>query len=68
VDAVAKHKPGDTLPVTVTRAGSSVDLSVVLGASPSDAAKAYMGVSMNAGGPRMMVPRGSTNGANPPTL
>ena len=68
VDAVAKHKPGDTLPVTVTRAGSSVDLSVVLGASPSDAAKAYMGVSMNDGGQRMMVPRGSTNGANPPTL
>jgi S1-C subfamily serine protease len=48
VDAVAKHKPGDTIPVTVTRAGSTVDLSVVLGASPADASKAYMGVSMSA--------------------
>ncbi len=50
VDIVAKHKPGDSLVVTVTHAadGSSADLSVALGANPSDASKAYMGVSMAA--------------------
>jgi S1-C subfamily serine protease len=49
VDAVGKHKPGDTVPVTVTRTdGTSTNLTVVLAASPSDATKAYMGVSMGA--------------------
>jgi serine protease Do len=45
-DAVAKHKPGDSMTVTVSRSGSSVELSVVLAASPSDSTKAYLGVSM----------------------
>ena len=61
VDAVAKHKPGDTVPVSVTRAadGTSADLSVVLGASPSDATKAYMGVSIGGAGnlQRRFIPR-----------
>ena len=46
-DAVAAHKPGDTLAVTVRHpAGDKdVDLTITLGANPNDAAKAYMGVT-----------------------
>jgi S1-C subfamily serine protease len=49
-DAVAAHKPGDTLRVTVRRAADDkdTDVSVTLGANPNDAAKAYMGISMSA--------------------
>lgn len=49
-DAVAAHKPGDTLSVTVRHAtdDKDTDVSVTLGANPNDAAKAYMGVSMSA--------------------
>ncbi len=76
VDAVGKHKPGDSIPVTVTRTdGTSADLTVVLAASPSDATKAYMGVSMSANGFRRQgqppQPRGgdgSMTGADTPTL
>ncbi|MGD0726352.1 MAG: PDZ domain-containing protein [Spirochaetia bacterium] len=49
-DAVAAHKPGDTLSVTV-RSGADdkeADISVTLGANPNDASKAYMGISMSA--------------------
>jgi S1-C subfamily serine protease len=48
VDAVAKHKVGDSVAVTVTRAadGSSADVTVALAANPSDATKAWMGVSL----------------------
>lgn len=75
VDAVAKHKPGDTITVTVTRSGSDVDVSVVLGASPADAAKAYMGVSMSAvvqraipNAPAQGGAQGGTAGGSPNTL
>jgi S1-C subfamily serine protease len=54
VDAVAKHKPGDALALTVQhQQGKDVEVTVTLGASPRDADKAYMGVSMRAlaGGP-----------------
>jgi S1-C subfamily serine protease len=49
-DAVAAHKPGDALSVTVRRAADDkeADVSVTLGANPNDTAKAYMGVSMSA--------------------
>jgi S1-C subfamily serine protease len=67
VDAVGKHKPGDSIPVTVTRTdGTSVDLTVVLAASPADASKAYLGVSMGANGFRRQVqpaPRGGVSAA-----
>ena len=47
VDAVAAHKPGDTLSVTVRHAveGKDVDVTITLGANPNDATKAYMGVT-----------------------
>lgn len=74
VDAVGKHKPGDTIPVSVARAadGSSADLTVTLGVSPTDAAKAYLGVSMGPGFQRFQLPpaapQGSMTGAETPTL
>jgi S1-C subfamily serine protease len=48
-DAVAKHKPGDTLSVSFYRRAEDkdTDVTVTLGASPNDATKAYMGVSMS---------------------
>jgi S1-C subfamily serine protease len=51
-DAVSKHKPGDTLAVTVFRMGDGAvkDLTVTLGQSPADATKAYMGISMGPAG------------------
>jgi S1-C subfamily serine protease len=58
-DAVSRHKPGDAISVTVYRRAdnTSTDLTVTLGQSPSDATKAYMGVSMSpAGFPRMAPP------------
>jgi S1-C subfamily serine protease len=75
VDAVAKHKPGDTLAITVLHRadGKQADLTVTLGQNPSDAAKAWLGVSMSGGigGPGMRgQPRTppSAGGANTPTL
>lgn len=48
-EAVAAHKPGDSLTVTVTRApdGKSTDLTVTLGENPSDKTKGYLGISMS---------------------
>jgi S1-C subfamily serine protease len=48
IDAVAKHKPGDTLSVSVQRWGEAKDtaLSVTLGSNPKEAGKAFLGVSM----------------------
>jgi len=65
VDAVAKHKPGDTLALTVFRRadGKQTDLTVTLGQSPKDAAKAWLGLSMS---DRRPVP--SPRPANTPTL
>ncbi len=45
-DAVAKHKPGDSITVTVQRGASPTDITVTLGASPDDSTKAYLGVAM----------------------
>jgi S1-C subfamily serine protease len=48
-EAVAAHKPGDSLTVTVARMpdGTSTDLEVTLGENPSDKTKGYLGVSMS---------------------
>jgi S1-C subfamily serine protease len=73
-DAVAAHRPGDTLSVTVRHGGDDkeADVSVTLGANPNDAAKAYMGISMGPfmgqpgpgprgfGMPRRLSPPGNT--------
>ena len=50
VDAVGQKKPGDTLVLTVRNrdSGKEADLTVTLGQNPSDATKAYLGVSMSA--------------------
>ena len=47
-DAVARHAPGDTLSITVRRMADDkdTDLTVTLGPNPTDAAKAWMGISM----------------------
>lgn len=82
VDAVSKHKPGDTMLVTVSRPGdgTDTDITVTLGQNPADASKAWMGLSMSSfGGPRgpwgdddggMMRQPQSPRGpeATPPTL
>jgi S1-C subfamily serine protease len=48
-EAVAAHKPGDSLTVTVARMpdGKSTDLTVTLGENPSDKTKGYLGISMS---------------------
>jgi serine protease Do len=78
VDAVAKHKPGDTLTVTVYHRtdGQQAEITATLGQNPKDAEKAWLGMSMSdgfgpGGGPGMRgqprVPP-SAAGANTPTL
>ncbi len=49
VDAVGKHKPGDTLALTVFHRadGKQTDITVTLGQNPKDAAKAWLGLSMS---------------------
>jgi S1-C subfamily serine protease len=49
-DAVAAHKPGDTLKVTIRRAREDTETSVTvtLAANPNDATKAIMGVTIRA--------------------
>jgi S1-C subfamily serine protease len=49
VDAVAAHKPGDTLALTVFSMpdGKEKELTVTLGQSPTDASKAWLGISMS---------------------
>ena len=84
VDAVSKHKPGDTLVVTVSRPGDArdTDITVTLGQNPGDASKAWMGLSMSGfagprgpgsddrdGGGMMRQPQGPRGPeATPPTL
>jgi S1-C subfamily serine protease len=75
VEVVGKHKPGDSLAVTVFRRadGKQTDITVTLGQNPNDAGKAGLGVSMSGGfGPPGMrgQPRTppSDAGANAPTL
>ncbi|MGA2480500.1 MAG: PDZ domain-containing protein [Spirochaetia bacterium] len=77
IDAVAKHKPGESLALSVQHWGETKEtaVTVTLGASPKDAGKAYIGVSMrrlpgspedrDREGPRM---RPALPGQNPPTL
>lgn len=50
VDAVAARQPGDVVTLTVTRAGEDEPLALeaVLGESPDNAEKAYLGVSIGA--------------------
>jgi S1-C subfamily serine protease len=49
VDAVGAHKPGDSLALAVYSMadGTEKDLTVTLGQNPSDASKAWLGVSMS---------------------
>ena len=51
VDAVGKHKPGDTLALTVFRRadGKQTDITVTLGQNPKDATRAWLGLSMGEG-------------------
>jgi len=76
-DAVAAHKPGDTLSVTVRHAGDDkdADVAVTLGANPNDATKAYMGVTTRSlmemsvpgpGGPDGTPGQHMTKPGNPP--
>jgi S1-C subfamily serine protease len=53
VDAVAKHKPGDALALTLVRRGDRTpkDVTVTLGKNPNDASKAWLGVSLSELGP-----------------
>ncbi|HEY4688228.1 MAG TPA: PDZ domain-containing protein [Anaerolineae bacterium] len=48
VDAIAAHKPGDTVTLKVYRAGETAPLTLtaMLGAHPDNADKAYLGVSV----------------------
>ncbi|MGA2642867.1 MAG: PDZ domain-containing protein [Spirochaetia bacterium] len=76
VDAVGKHKPGDTIAITVFRRtdGKQTDLTVTLAHNPKDAGKAWLGISMSdgfGGSPGMPgEPRTppSTGSADTPTL
>jgi len=47
-DAVGKHKPGDSLLITVHSMadGKDTDVTVTLGQNPSDATKGYLGIQM----------------------
>ncbi|MCX7029920.1 MAG: PDZ domain-containing protein [Spirochaetes bacterium] len=64
IDAVAQHKPGDTLKVGVVHAADSSDAEVVvtLAESPQDKAKAFLGVQL--GGPGMLPGPGNRNPGN----
>jgi S1-C subfamily serine protease len=84
LDAVGKHKPGDTLALTVLRKADrkQIDITVTLGQNPKDAARAWLGLSMGGGfgpgrfGPGRAAPGlsgesrplPSPAGANTPTL
>jgi S1-C subfamily serine protease len=72
VDAVAAHKPGDKLALTLLHRadGKTTEVTVTLGKSPNDAAKAWLGVSLRGFGPGVgpMGPNGFGPGmrGNPP--
>jgi S1-C subfamily serine protease len=61
IDAVAKHKPGDTVKVGVVHAadGSGAEVVVTLAENPQDKAKAFLGVQL--GGPGMAPGQGGPN-------
>ena len=53
VEAVGRHKPGDTVSLTLVRQadGKPMDVTVTLGASPNDTSRAWLGVSVDVPGP-----------------
>ena len=46
--ALARHKPGDSMEFTISRAsdGTVANVTMILGASPDDASRAYMGLTL----------------------
>jgi S1-C subfamily serine protease len=46
-DIIARHKPGDTVKITVQRGGSQRTYTVILGAFPTDSQRAYLGIRYN---------------------
>jgi C-terminal processing protease CtpA/Prc len=46
--AMARHKPGDTMALTVARAsdGTITKVTMTLGTNPSDVSRAYMGLTL----------------------
>jgi S1-C subfamily serine protease len=70
VDAVGTHKPGDKVTLTLLRRadGKTTDVTVTLGTSPTDAAKAWLGVSLRGFGPGMRGTLPSVSGPNARTL
>jgi S1-C subfamily serine protease len=53
VDAVASHKPGDAVTLTMVRRpdGKASDITVTLGKNPADGSKAWLGISLTEFGP-----------------
>jgi PDZ domain-containing protein len=45
--AVRSRRPGDTLHLTILRAGAREDLTVTVGAAPDDSGRAFLGVSIS---------------------
>jgi len=64
--ALARHKPGDRMTISIRRAASGdvVNVSLRLGASPADATKPYMGLSVLA--VYVLVPEGALPAAPSP--
>ena len=48
IDDLARHKPGDTMELTLARAsdGARTEVTMTLGANPRDASRPYMGLSV----------------------
>jgi S1-C subfamily serine protease len=48
VEALARHKPGDSMELTIIRAadGTSTEVTMTLGANPNDASQPYMGLTI----------------------
>ena len=59
VEALARHKPGDTMEVTVLRAsdGAMKKVQMTLGANPIDPSQPYMGLTVTVGY-MLLVPEG----------
>ena len=51
LEALARHKPGDTMKLTVARAsdGSLTEVTITLGASPRNPSQPYMGLTFDLG-------------------
>lgn len=48
VEALARHKPGDSMELTINHAadGTSTEVTMTLGANPSNASRPYMGLTI----------------------